>query len=1048
VALVLADRIKETTTTTGTGTITLSGAQTGFESFAAIGDGNTTYYVIQHTSANEFEVGLGTYTASGTTLSRDTIYTSSNSDAAVNFSAGTKIVFVTIPKEASVYEDASGDVLVQGQVTVGGDPTANLEVATKQYVDNLVASALHFHDAVRVEKEGNLNATYDNGTAGVGATLTNAGTQEALVIDGVTLNTSDRVLVYEQTDATQNGIYTVTNTGSPSTNWVLTRATDADSYAPGTNDGLDEGSYFYVQEGTAGAGESYVCNTIGTITFGTTDITFIQFSATPDFTGGTNIDVTGQTISLTGTVDETNGGTGNNTYTTGDTLYSSASNTLAKLSGNTTTTKKYLSQTGTGSASQAPAWDEINLGTDTAGDYIATGAVSGVGLSGSASGEGSTFTVTSNATNANTASTIVARDASGDFSAGTITAALSGNASTATAWATGRSITLSGDVSGTATGVDGTGNVSITTTIGANSVALGTDTTGSYVESLVAGSLIDLQNNSGEGATPTIDVDLNELATSTTNSDGDYFVVVDSADGSQHKLTKGNINISGFNNDSGFTTNVGDITGVTAGTGMSGGGTSGTVTLDNAGVLSVNSVTGAVTASDLLTAIKTVDGSGSGLDADTVDGLQASQFLRSDASDTTTGDILIQKDNAWLAVDSSSSGSNTVEQGAGISVGESGYKGSAALHMTYTGDGYSHIGMGAVDTSTNLPAYRAMRMYYQSSQVYFDNNPSIAGSTNWHSGNDGSGSGLDADTLDGVEGSNYLRSDTSDTFNGILTVNTTADYQIALTSSNSWCGIGFFDGGSVNEYLWYNGTNGTFAIGGGGSNVSGKKLHIDGGTSIGANSDTVSMPTNGLYVEGDIQTPSSISIGSQVILSESTDRADLLEITSQTSSWAGLQIRNSSDEGRWSFMTDGAVAGIYDDQNADWHVYMTENGSVQLYYNGSSKFTTTGTGVSVTGDVVSSSDENLKENIQPIEDALSKVQQINGVSFNWKDSGNSSIGVIAQNVEKIIPEVVTESDEGIKSVAYGNMVGLLIEAIKEQQASIEKLEARVAELEA
>jgi hypothetical protein len=474
---------------------------------------------------------------------------------------------------------------------------------------------LHFHDAVRVEKEGNLNATYDNGTAGVGATLTNAGTQEALVIDGVTLNTSDRVLVYEQTDQTQNGVYTVTDTGSVSTNWVLTRSTDTDSYEPGTNDGLDEGSYFYVQEGTAGAGESYVCNTIGTITFGTTNITFIQFSATPDFTGGTNIDITGQTISLTGTVDETNGGTGNNAYTTGDTLYASASNTLAKLSGNTTTTKKYLSQTGNGAASAAPAWDEINLGTDTAGDYIATGAVSGVGLSGSASGEGSTFTVTSNATNANTASTIVARDASGNFSAGTITAALSGNASTATTWQTARSLTLSGDVTGTATGINGSGNIAVTTTIAANSVALGTDTTGNYVAALSEGTAIDITSASGEGVTPTISIDLNELATSTTNTDGDYFVVVDSADGSQHKLTKGNIAISGFNNDSGFTTNTGTVTsvGVTAGSGLTGGGTvttSGSVTLNvGAGnLIDVNADTIDVDLSELATSVTDGDG--------------------------------------------------------------------------------------------------------------------------------------------------------------------------------------------------------------------------------------------------------------------------------------------------------------------------------------------------------------------------------------------------------------------------------------------------------
>jgi len=181
-----------------------------------------------------------------------------------------------------------------GAITLPGNPSANLEAATKQYVDNLTAAAIHFHSPVRVESPdsaGNLNATYNNGTAGVGATLTNAGTQAALVIDGVTLNTSDRVLIYNQTDATQNGVYTVTDTGSVSTNWVLTRATDADSYAPATNDGLDGGSYFYVQEGTEGAGEAYVCNNIGEITFGTTDITFVQFSSALVYTAGTGIDI-------------------------------------------------------------------------------------------------------------------------------------------------------------------------------------------------------------------------------------------------------------------------------------------------------------------------------------------------------------------------------------------------------------------------------------------------------------------------------------------------------------------------------------------------------------------------------------------------------------------------------------------------------------------------------------------------------------------------------------------------------------------------------------
>lgn len=97
--LVLADRVQETTTTTGTGTVTLAGATTGFQSFSAIGNGNTTYYTIS--GGSEWEVGIGTYTSSGTTLSRTTVLASSNGGSLVNFSAGSKNVFVTYPAKRS-----------------------------------------------------------------------------------------------------------------------------------------------------------------------------------------------------------------------------------------------------------------------------------------------------------------------------------------------------------------------------------------------------------------------------------------------------------------------------------------------------------------------------------------------------------------------------------------------------------------------------------------------------------------------------------------------------------------------------------------------------------------------------------------------------------------------------------------------------------------------------------------------------------------------------------------------------------------------------------
>ena len=169
---------------------------------------------------------------------------------------------------------------------------------------------------------------------------------------------------------------------------------------------------------------------------------------------------------------------------------------------------------------------------------------------------------------------------------GNVTGNVTGNAGTATKLANARDIELTGDITGVTPGAgfDGSAAVTITTSLANDSVDLGTHTTGNYVATLTAGNLIDLQNNSGEGATPTIDVDLSELNTSTSDGDGDFFAVVDSSN-AQKKLTKGNINLSGFNNDSGFTSNAGTVTSitVTGGNGLTGGGSaitsSGTVTL-------------------------------------------------------------------------------------------------------------------------------------------------------------------------------------------------------------------------------------------------------------------------------------------------------------------------------------------------------------------------------------------------------------------------------------------------------------------------------------
>jgi len=176
------------------------------------------------------------------------------------------------------------------KITSVATPVSSTDAANKQYVDD-VAQGLNIHAASYAATTANLNATYDNGTSGVGATLTNAGTQAAFSVDGVSPSATARILVKNQTNTFENGIYTLTTVGSGSTNWVLTRATDFDTATE-----IAGGDFTFVDAGSTLANTGWVC-TDEVTTVGTDPIIFQQFSGAGTYTASNGVQLVGSNFS-------------------------------------------------------------------------------------------------------------------------------------------------------------------------------------------------------------------------------------------------------------------------------------------------------------------------------------------------------------------------------------------------------------------------------------------------------------------------------------------------------------------------------------------------------------------------------------------------------------------------------------------------------------------------------------------------------------------------------------------------------------------------------
>ena len=231
-------------------------------------------------------LGSSTLTLGATTTDIDGLTSLVVDDITTN---GQTISTTASNKDINLSPHGTGTIIVPS----GYEDRAGFQdqsLANKAYVDQ-VAQGLDTKPSCRVGTTANLSASYSNGTAGVGATLTNSGSQAALTIDGVTLSANDRVLVKDQTNAAHNGIYVVTTVGSGSANWVLTRATPEDQPSE-----LSGGAFVFVEEGTANGDNGYVFTHNGLPTFGTTDLDVAQFSGAGQVIAGAGLVKSGNTV--------------------------------------------------------------------------------------------------------------------------------------------------------------------------------------------------------------------------------------------------------------------------------------------------------------------------------------------------------------------------------------------------------------------------------------------------------------------------------------------------------------------------------------------------------------------------------------------------------------------------------------------------------------------------------------------------------------------------------------------------------------------------------
>lgn len=645
-------------------------------------------------------------------------------------------------------------------------------------------------------------------------------------------------------------------------------------------------------------------------------------------------------------------------------LSSTASTTYQPLDGDLTSIAGLAATSGVLKKTAADTWtlSTVALGTETTGNYVAS-ITNGSYITGANGGSaGAALTLSVDATSANTASKIVARDSSGNFSAGTITASLSGNASTATTLQNSRNIN----------GVAFNGSADITITANTpNSHVIKFDTgttegTDLYTFNGSAAKAIDIKAGTN--------VTLTKAAGSITISANDT-----SVDWSEIQ-----------NKPDPTITLAGDLTGSVTLTDL----TSGTLTA----TIAANSVAlGTDTTGDYVAGLT----AGTGISISGISGEGWSPTVTNTAPNVTT-DISITHNASTVVVNSSDGTDGTINAA------------TTSLAGVMSSTDKTKLDGIAAGAQVNQNAFSSIAVSGQTT---------VAADTA-------------SDTLTLAAGSNITI--TTDATNDVITIASTASASTYSRKTANYTA-------AAGDLLIADTSGGTFTITLPATPSTGAFVKIADGANwattvvtIGRNGSTIEGLSEDLTLDVGGITVDLIYDGTTWEVFANTGPA---ELPSQTGN-SGKYLTTDGTSVSWATVAAGTT--IADDLATDASFYpqfvsvtsgtvsAAKVSSTKLYFNPS-------TGRLNATHFNSLSDANKKENIAPVRDAINTVSLLNGVSFNWKDTGERSLGVIAQEVEAIVPEIVSTDARGEKSVNYDGIIPLLIESIKTLKQEIEEL---------